>query len=300
MLPYFIIAVLVLVSAALGAKVVLLRKNAGELAEGVKKRLSDPSNAGLAVTGADKEMSALRDALDEALGELNGARLRYEQGDAALKNALTYLSHDIRTPLTAVTGYLDLLDGATGEERERYLEIIREKTGELAELTDELMQYTTLAAGRGEEKPEALNLRATLESTLAAAYPLFKARGVTPVLFCPAGATVYADKSAVCRVFENVVKNAAKYADGDLTVTADGDGNVRFVNRAQTLTPLQVGKLFDRYYTVAAGDGSMGLGLTSARFLMQRIGGRITAEKDGELLVVECALPSVPAEKSDA
>ena len=66
MLPTLIITALVLLTSALGAKILLLRKNARELAEGVKKRLSDPSNAGLAVTGADTEMSALRDALDES------------------------------------------------------------------------------------------------------------------------------------------------------------------------------------------------------------------------------------------
>ena len=92
------------------------------------------------------------------------------------------------------------------------------------------------------------------------------------------------DKEAVRRIFDNILSNAARYSDGDLTVILSADGRIQFSNHAAKLSSVEVEKLFERFYTVKTARNSTGIGLSIARLLTERMGGDITAEyKDGQL-----------------
>lgn len=83
---------------------------------------------------------------------------------------------------------------------------------------------------------------------------------------------------ALSRVFENILGNAVKYSDGDLRIRLRESGEITFANHASALDAVQVGKLFDRFYTVEDAAQSTGLGLAIARLLTEQMGGRITAQ----------------------
>lgn len=103
------------------------------------------------------------------------------------------------------------------------------------------------------------------------------------------------DAGALRRVFDNILSNAAKYADGDLAVSLLPDGSVVFSNTARSLSRVQVERLFDRFYTVEAARSSTGLGLSIARLLTEKMGGRITADCKNDTLTIRVIFPKLQA-----
>ena len=96
-----------------------------------------------------------------------------------------------------------------------------------------------------------------------------------------------ADRSALNRIFSNLLSNAVKYSSGDLKITLKENGEITFENTAETLDEVQVGRLFDRFYTVEDAGKSTGLGLAISRTLTEQMGGTAEAEyKDGRLVIV--------------
>lgn len=96
-----------------------------------------------------------------------------------------------------------------------------------------------------------------------------------------------ADSEALSRVLSNILNNAAKYSDGDLFVSLSNDGEISFENSTKGLDSVQTEKLFDRFYTVKNARGSTGLGLSIAKTLTERMGGRIDASyRDGRLSIL--------------
>ena len=115
----------------------------------------------------------------------------------------------------------------------------------------------------------------------------FEQKGITPNISLPdIPVPRNLDKSALSRIFGNVVSNAVKYSDGDFSVKMDGDGKTVFSNTAKGLSKADLGKLFDRFYTVDSARKSTGLGLSIAKLLTEKMGGSITAEYKNETLYI--------------
>ena len=128
------------------AKILLMRKAAEEIREGMAYRLRTDTNTLIDIASRDKAMCALAESLNEELRALRCQRQIYYQGNLELKEAVTNISHDIRTPLTAIRGYLELLEGEEKSENiGRYLNIIAERTEVLSQLTAELFRYNVAA-----------------------------------------------------------------------------------------------------------------------------------------------------------
>lgn len=98
-------------------------------------------------------------------------------------------------------------------------------------------------------------------------------------------------RADLSRVFSNLMGNALKYSDGDLNITLDDDGVVTFSNKATSLDGVDVGRLFDRFFTVEAARSSTGLGLSIARSLVERMNGLISAEYSDCVLSIQICLP---------
>jgi len=271
--------------AVLFLKIFSLRRAAREINEEFEKRLSEDTNTLITISSRDAVMRRLAAGINDQLRLLRRERRRFQQGDLELKEAVTNISHDLRTPLTAISGYLDLLEQEEHtEDTLRYLRIIRSRTQALEELTEELFRYSVITSAEDGVR-EWLSLNRVLEESLASYYGAFLRRGITPKISIPEEkAERFLDRSALMRIFGNIISNALKYSDGDLTVVMKADGTIIFANKAASLTPVMAEKLFDRFFTVETGRHSTGLGLSIARQLCERMGSRIQAEyKDGTL-----------------
>ena len=280
-----IIGILLLVIFALLAKVYFLHKSAREITEAFHDRLTADTNTLIDLSTRDPYMRKLAVDINVQLRLLRRERHRYQQGDLELKEAVTNISHDLRTPLTAINGYLDLLEREEKSETvQRYLFQIQNRTEVLKNLTEELFRYSVVTSSQ-DLKMERMDVVRALEESLLSFYPVMQEKGIQPEIEL-LEEPVYRelDAGAVNRIFSNIITNALKYSDGDLSVVMDRNGCITFTNAAQNLNAVTVGRLFDRFYTVEASRNSTGLGLSIAKILTERMGGNISAQyHDGKL-----------------
>ena len=261
MLPWLICGGLAALALVLRIQLLLLQKSLDDITDQLGDRLSSDTNNPIFLPTRDPCARRLAARLNVQLKELRRQRQRFQQGDTELKNAITNISHDLRTPLTAIQGYLDLLEREEQPENtRRYLDSIQNRIEAMTRLTEELFRYS-LAADLPELKLEPVDLRRCLEESLVSFYAAMVQRGITPEISMPEGPVVRSlDPSAASRIFGNIISNALKYSGGDFSAALDSRGTVVFSNSAHGLDPVSAGKLFDRFYTVETGRGSTGLG----------------------------------------
>ena len=281
-------AAFALAAAVLTVKLVLMKRDLNALGDALDQWLSTDTNILLSTSSRDRTVRRLTRKLNGQLRQLRIQRRKYLNGDAELKAAVTNISHDLRTPLTAICGYLDLLEQEEqSPAARRYAAVIRERSEAMKQLTEELFRYSVILAAEGELKREPVAVGDVLAETVASFYIGLCQRGIEPEIEMPEEKVVRdLDRAALGRVFSNLLSNAVKYSDGDLSIALSADGRVRFSNRASGLTQVQVGRLFDRFYTVEDARKSTGLGLSIARTLVEQMGGDISAAyEDGRLTI---------------
>lgn len=289
-----LICSLALAALCLLAYLLVLRHSLREAAEELDEKLRTDTNTLISISTGDRAMQSLVTHINRQLQALRRERLRLHSGNAELTAAVTNISHDLRTPLTALCGYLDLLEQEPQTEAAaRYLAVIRERTDAMRALTEELFRYSVLTATADELHTEPVCLNDVLEQSLAAAYGALSARGITPSVQLPEEKVIRPlDAAALRRVFDNILSNAAKYSDGDLAVVLAPDGEVTFSNRASALSRVEAARLFGRFYTVKSARGSTGLGLSIAKLLTEKLHGTISADYENETLRICIAFPT--------
>lgn len=278
-LLYVIIAILCIVIFALLVKIHLLRKSINEITDAFQEKLATETNTLIDVSSRDPYVLKLASDINVQLRLLRKERQQFQQGDIELKEAITNLSHDLRTPLTAINGYLDLLDREDkSDEVNRYISLIRDRSEALKSLTEELFRYSIVTSVQNISL-ERIDLVRALEESLVSFYGVFKERNIEPEIRLPEEPVWKTlDKEAISRVFSNIISNAIKYSEGDFSVSMTESGVITFSNIARKMDAVSVGRLFDRFYTVETGGNSTGLGLSIAKILVNRMNGSISAE----------------------
>lgn len=287
-LPWVVIGLLAVAVMGLLLKVLYLKKSAREIEAAFSIKLSEDTNTLIDISSRDPDMRRLATSINGQLRQLRRERLRYQHGDQELKTAVTNISHDLRTPLTAISGYLELLEQEEKSETvQRYLAQIENRTEAMKQLTEELFRYSIVTSVQ-KLKQEPIDMVSTLETSLLSFYGAMQEQGISPVLELPERPVVrYLDPGAVSRIFSNIIGNALKYSDGDLEVSMSERGTIIFSNKAKGLDSVTVGRLFDRFFTVEANRHSTGLGLSIARTLTEQMGGQINADfKNGRLSII--------------
>ena len=282
-----------LCALVLGVRLYLLRRAIREAADELDEKLRTDTNTLISISSGDRAIRALAAQMNRQLAALRQERLRLQNGDAELKNAVTNISHDLRTPLTAICGHIELLlQEPLPESAARRIEIIRERAEAMRDLTEELFKYSVINASADDLRMAPVSLNDVLEQSIAGLYGALTARGIQPQIEMPDAPVVRAlDKAALRRVFDNVIGNAARYSDGDLSVVLAPDGEIHIENSAANLTAVQAARLFDRFYTVNSACGGTGLGLSIAKGLTENMGGVIGADVRAGRLCVRIRFP---------
>jgi len=282
-----------IVIIALCIKIYLLKKSAREILEEFESRLENDTNTLIGILSNDKDMRELADSINRQLVILRREHLRYTRGDTELKTAVTNISHDLRTPLTAICGYLDLMK--TEEKSEKlasYLDIIENRADAMKQLTEELFKYSVVMSENSTDTREVVIVNSVLEDSIMGYYAALCEKGIEPTVRITEKKIVREiSRADLSRVFSNLMGNALKYSDGDLNITLDDDGVITFSNKSTALDGVDVGRLFDRFFTVEAARNSAGLGLSIARSLVLRMNGSISAEYSDGVLSIQMCLP---------
>ena len=284
---YIISIILCMVLLFLAIKLYFIKKSIKEIRVSINKIIKADTNQLLTISSSDKEMKKLANDLNKELQDLRKEKLQYQNGNQELKRIITNISHDMRTPLTAISGYIDLMK-ENKEKQKEYMKIIEKKTEELTLLTDQLFDFSKTMDMGVEMQREKCCINEILEETLANMYHFFKEKQIEPKLeICTQKIYKDLDKHSIIRVFENILSNVCKYSDGDFKVTLNEKGIITFSNKATSLDATTVQKIFDRYFTVENAKKSTGLGLSISKQLVKLNGGKISAKYVNEYLIIQ-------------
>lgn len=288
LLPWILCSVLSAIVLILFLKIYILKANMAEIRAELADWLNTDTNTLISISSNDRHIRLLVSDLNNQLRLLRKQRRQYLNGDRELKDAITNISHDLRTPLTALCGYIDLLENEEKNENvTRYIMAIQNRAEVLKQLTEELFRYSIIISTQEPMQFESLCVNGILEESLASFYVALTKCGITPQIDITEKKVMRVlNRTALLRVFSNILNNAVKYSDGDLKVELFETGEIIFSNTARNLNDVQVGKLFNRFFSVETARNSTGLGLAIAKTLVEQMRGTITAQyQDGVLSI---------------
>lgn len=245
------------------------------------------TNILLTTSSGDKSIKSLVDSLNKELKKLLSIKREYSKGVFDVKNSAENIAHDIRTPLTVIKGYVDLLEEEDlSEEGKKCLEIIKGRTRYMKEMTDELFLSLSMKS-RGVLSLFDIDAKSVLEEALVSFYNEFKKKGMTPSIITPNDKVILkADSKALYRVYSNIISNALKYGEGEFNVQMDEKGNITFSNYAPNMDSVEANKLLDRYYTISDAKASSGIGLSISNEILQEMGGELKVRLDNKRLYI--------------
>lgn len=236
-----------------------------------------------------RDLEELLSSLNRTLEQVRTERISQEKREREFLSQLEDISHDLRTPLTAIQGYLKLIDqeSVDGETRE-YLEVARRRSANLQHLVSQFYEFSTLLSGNYKMELRRVDLGRMCREQILGYYGQLEAAGIEVRVRIPdTPVFIRADESALSRIIGNLLQNAVRYAKHRLDIEVrEADGSRRkeavllCANDAENLTGEDVRQIFDRFYTGdrARSRGGTGLGLAISRQLAEQMGGYMTAE----------------------
>lgn len=269
-------------------KITIMKKEIGNISESIEHIIKADTNNLITINTTDKKLKKLASILNKNLKTLRKLELEYKNGNQELKSSITNISHDLRTPLTAIRGYLDLMDNNNLTNKQiSYLKIIDNKVKDLTELTEQLFDFSKTMDIQNEIKKEKICLNDILEESIISFYSLFKEHNITPKIeICEEKVTRELNSNMIKRIFENIISNAIKYGESDFCVRMYNYGLIEFSNKTNMLDWTTIERMFDRYYTVKNTKRSNGIGLSIAKQLVDLCEGTIEAKyKDNYLTI---------------
>lgn len=259
------------------------------------KRIISMSNTNeqLLCSSPNKELESLLIQINQLLAEKQSERIRFENKERELRNQIENISHDLRTPLTSILGYLDLvLDCADSGE---YLNIIEKRARTLQTLVSSFYDLSRLDANDYVLELEVVESGNILCETMISFYEQFENKNIAVELDVDE-AFMYVDPSALARVFSNLAQNALIHGDIRLDVSHhknDKYVEIRFSNHAKDLTSENALRVFERSFTGGNSRSGTGLGLAISKALVKRMGGNIYSNLDEDIFSITILFPKV-------
>lgn len=270
-------------------KVLIMKQEIKNIGSCLTDIINTDTNNLITINTNDKKLKELANLLNDSLKNLRKLELEYKNGNKELKTSITNISHDLRTPLTAIRGYLDLMDNDNLSEKQiKYLKIIDSKVKDLTFLTEQLFDFSKTLDIHAEMKQESIVINDILEDSVASFYSLFKEHNITPNIdICREKVIRVLNENMLKRIFENIISNAIKYSKKDFNIKLYNNGIIEFSNQADSLDQVSLEQLFDRYYTVKNAKKSNGIGLSIAKQLVDLSGGKIEAKYKNNILIIK-------------
>lgn len=285
----FLIISLVLIIIFLIYYIIGINISIKEIEDNLDIILNNDTNKLITISTNNKMLNRLTTNLNSSLRKIRKLELSYKNGNKELQESITNISHDLRTPLTAIKGYIDLIKKEKSKKKiVEYLKIIENKSEDLAILTEQLYDYSKSLDLKDKLKKEKVCINDILEDTILSYYALIKKKNLTPEINITTK-RIYRkiDKNMAIRILENIISNTIKYTDEDIKITLLDNGKIIIKNKSHVLDNTTVNKMFNRYYTIESGSNTSGIGLSIAKQLVNINGGKITAKYSQGYLIVE-------------
>lgn len=241
-----------------------------------------------------RELYELSDNVNELLDNADKMRKKAEQSEQNLKDAITNISHDIRTPLTSLDGFFQLLKSVESEEeRVQYVNVIQNRINNLKYMLEELFTYTKLQNEAYKLQTELIDFKQCVYASLVTFYNEFHEKGIeVRTDFTEVDIKIDGNAEAIQRIVQNVLKNVLEHGSKvvEMTLRRERKGAVfACSNKVKTPESIDISQVFSRFYKSdpARTHSSTGLGLAIAKGLAERMNGDVTAEIKGDWFKIE-------------
>ncbi len=276
-------AILIVIILALFIRLLMLYMEIKNIKSQVDDKLLVKTRKKLNISLFSKSLNSMCESVNELLEQNEETRIKLIKQEEQLKQSISNLSHDLRTPLTSILGYIQLIRN-NREKTDEYLKIMENKATALNSLINEFYELSVLDDEDYSLDLERVDIVSVLTQSLMDNYELFEQKGIKADINLPNHAIyIISNNQALSRIFQNLVTNALKYSSGEVAVSLAISGNNRCVfsikNSSEILTDDDVSRLFDRFYTAdkSRNSGNTGLGLYIVKTLVNKLGGDISA-----------------------
>lgn len=293
-LVVFVISVLWI---ALILYIVGLKLQLRSLRRQLEFRVSAPVKKPLALELQDRDLMALTVALNQIFRQDEEFRSVQNVNENEYKELITNISHDLRTPLTVLKGYLQLLERCEiDDEGRKYLSVCFRHTDELERRIRQFFEYSYWTNQEQEPQLKTINVTNLIVDTMTDFIPMFEKKGLTMRLDQDTPYKGLADEELLRRVMQNLLKNCLEYSVGEVVVsiTKDIDGNISnsrirvcVQNPIAEDSELDPSRIFQRFYVERKErNHSTGLGLSIVKLLVERMQGEVFATRDENRLFI--------------
>lgn len=286
---------LFVVSILLIVYIIWLQKQLRSINRQLAKRLTEKTRQPISLELINKELNRLAAHINECLKLEENLRLESIREEKRFKELIANISHDLRTPLTAIKGYQQLMakGGLTADQHGK-LQVAQKHADELGSLIERFFEYSYLVIAEPELHLSRINLTNLVTECLATAVSNFEERGMTIHFEEATQVSVFADHEMTMRIMQNLIRNCVTHSIGDITVKVSiGErAVVSFKNVLENAAEMDAERLFDRFYTGdRARSKSTGLGLSIVKLLTEQMGGSVGAELQEDLIEIWVTLP---------
>ncbi len=242
----------------------------------------------------------LSDRLNDLLELRRKEKQYYQEKETLIADTYTNLSHDIRTPLTSLDGYFQLMEACENvEEQRRYLNIIHERIHSLNEMLEELFMFTKLKNESYRLELTSCCINRILKETVFSYYDDWVRREIQPdIQITEEQLYIDGNKQGLSRIIQNVIKNGLDHGKKKIRIVLKREQNqavLRISNQVIASEQIDIEHVFDRFYKADAARSktSTGLGLSIAREFVRRMNGEIGAKIEENEFIVEMSFPII-------
>jgi signal transduction histidine kinase len=290
-----VVGALTIVAILSCAYLVILRQQIRSMNGQLTKRLTEQTRQPVSLALVDKELVALAVNINRCLKAEETLRLDGVREEKRFRELIANISHDLRTPLTAIKGYQQLIaNGALSQDQRQKLAIAQKHAGELGTLIEHFFEYAYLVDAEPVVRSERVNLTNLVAECLADAVAVLEAHNMALRFEEAPPVFALADKEMTVRIVKNLIRNCVQHADGEIEVRIRTTKHavITFKNAVRDPAEIDVKQLFDRFYTAdRARAKSAGLGLSIVRLLAEQMGGSTDASLQDGVLEICVALP---------
>ncbi|MDC7287026.1 HAMP domain-containing histidine kinase [Blautia schinkii] len=291
---FFLMAAFVLIIVILAVLLILYIREVRHLIRQLEL-LEAGSHIELTTNTGSRVFVVLYQKLNHIFSTVRSRENQHLRAQKQLKQSVSDLAHDIRTPLTSASGYLQMLEDCTESEKQlRYEQIIEKRIAELKDMLEELFLYTKLTSEDFSPELQSTAVFPVLSDCMIGLYHVFEEKQIEPeIMFENEEICVTATPEILGRIFRNLINNALLHGAGGLRVIQEG-GSIAFMNLVNNADGIEADRIFERFYKADSTrkKGSSGLGLSIVKELCLRIGGTAEAELvNGNMLKITVSLP---------
>ena len=279
---YFIIFILLIVVSFFGLKLYLMKQQLKNIAQ----QMEEQSGHFVSIDFVDKDLENVVIQINEIIDSVQEERAEARKAEQQLRTSISMISHDMRTPLTSVIGYLQLAKkNCKEEENLQNIDIALDRAVYCNKLVNDFFELSVIDSNSYNPVMEKVNICEVVCEEILANYVSFEKRGITPV-FEQADDTIFvlADQKLFVRVLQNLISNSIKYAIGEVRFSVSRGENIMLEIASNSSKKIDTEKIFEKFYQadVARGSEGTGLGLYICRKFMEDMNGRIWAESSDE------------------